>query len=229
MRGRVRWFFLGDWERGKKRHPAPPADYIEEAARQQRLFDRLLEHSASIASIAVFAFVVIKVVVIAGGNTITAAGLVQAAGPLQVLAGVTVLSISAIGVGLTNFVLVAADNDRAMSPFDRRWRWIAFLLLAFATSLVVSWVTTVLLLVFAAFLIYRWWRSGYSLKPPLDAAEPARVDFKKWLELTPNDVVLRQHHTAYKVAYERKKALRETEGDSSGEIAALEATLESEH
>lgn len=203
--------------RSKARPPRPwpePVDLVEHHARSAALRERLLQNIAPAATGAIFALVILRVLIIAEGNPSTALGLLERAGPLQVVGGVLVQNIGFIGTGLTNAVGVFAGGNSGLNRYERRRLWYYFAFLTLWLSFVVSWITTATLLLLSAFYGYGAWRRRHPKRPP----NPTTFDPDEWLKRAPDDVMLREHWTKYREAYQELKRDGQLKPDRKAEL-----------
>lgn len=146
---RVRW---------KKRPSTPPrpVDIVQHYEREKVLRERILANAAPLASAIIFAFVVLKVLLVANANVSTALALVKEAGPIQVVAGVLIFGIPLLGTGFVNAAGILARSNE-LNRYEKRRLWTYYFWGAFVLSFVARWST---LLLIAAFPLLNWflWR-----------------------------------------------------------------------
>ena len=185
MPSRRRRFRRFRWRRQTTREIAP-VDLVQMHERDRAFRERLLNNAPPLISGAVFAYVVMKVVLIAHANPTTSLALISRAGLLQVVAGVAVVGIPFLGTGLTNVAGFLA-RDRTLNRYERRRLWVYFGIGVFWISFVVPIFTMVLVLIFALvnLLLYR--------EKPAPEKGDSKFDMDAFLAAPPEDVVLREH------------------------------------
>jgi hypothetical protein len=78
-----------------------PTDLVAERQRDVEFRDRLISHAPALVGVAIFAFVTLKITIIARNNTSTALALVGRAGPLSALTGILIEHLPALATGLS--------------------------------------------------------------------------------------------------------------------------------
>lgn len=90
--------------------PSRAVDIVQHYEREKALRERLLANAAPLASALIFAFVVLKVLLVSDANVSTALALVKEAGPIQVVAGVLIFGIPLLGTGFVNAAGILARS-----------------------------------------------------------------------------------------------------------------------
>ncbi|NVM96091.1 hypothetical protein [Arthrobacter wenxiniae] len=164
--------------------PLKPLDVVQHYERQQALRERLLGNVTALVSVAVFVFVVLKVLLIADSNVSTALSVVKEAGPIQVVAGVLIIGLPFIGTGLANTAGILARTNE-LNRYEQRRLWTYYFGSVFVLSFVLSWWSLIAMVAFPLFSLILWRKER---KAP---AVEAEVTWEKFLAQTPEDSVLR--------------------------------------
>lgn len=164
-----------------------PLDVVEHHRRGDHIRERLWQNLTPLVTSVVFAFVIVKVLLIARGNPGTALTLVSRAGPGQVIGGVLVLTFPLIGTALANIAAYVANDTTTLDRYERRKFWFYYVGLVFWLSFVVPWFTTTMLLLLTAFYL---WTAGRRHQRNEQRAEPG-LTVDELLTRHPDDVVLR--------------------------------------
>lgn len=164
--------------------PPRPVDIVQHYERQKALRERVIANAAPLASALIFAFVVLKVLLVSDANVSTALALVKEAGPIQVFAGVLIVGIPLLGTGFVNAAGILARSVE-LNKYEKRRLWSYYFGGAFVLSFVAPWSTLVLI---AAFPLLNWllWRKDLKKQR---RNEP--YTWEKLLATTPEDAILR--------------------------------------
>jgi hypothetical protein len=181
-------------------------DYVEHHERAKTLRQHLLQNAVPITSVSVFAFVLLKVMLVARANANTALSIVQTAGTMQILSGVIVLAIPFLATGINNAVAIWAGSTSKFNRLERRRLWIVYTLSLFYLSLILPWASTLLLLAFSIYYGLRWlWRRRKVPSVQVQATTESTPTFnvERFLSTPPEDVQLRRLWLEYKTAFQR--------------------------
>lgn len=198
---RSRWPWTGWVQRWlERREEAPAIDLVEHHSRDRLWRDQVMRNAPALFSASLFAFVVIKVLLIAQSNVSTGLALIARAGPLQVFAGTAVLGLPFLGTGLTNAAGILARTNR-LNRLQRRRLWTYYGLGAFWLSWVLPWATTIFLIAFPAISLLLWRK---------ERNEPATKDvpFAEFVQSSsPSDLKLREIRARIQALHEQDEAL----------------------
>lgn len=176
---------LQERRKNRIRVAKPPVDVVEHYEREKALRERVLANAAPLASAATFAFVVLKVLLVADSNVSTALSIVKEAGVIQVVAGVLIVGLPFLATGLVNAAgIMARASD--LNRFEKRRLWSYYFGGSFVLSFVVSWT---LMLLLAGFPVIAWILGRKNRKKQ---AASQSTPWAKVLASRPDDAVLKQ-------------------------------------
>jgi hypothetical protein len=195
-----------------------PVDLVEHHERQRAFREKLMANAPAIVSASVFAFVVMKVVIVSDTNVSTALAVVSRAGPLQVIAGVLVIGLPFIGTGLTNAAGIVARTN-LLNKYERRRLWFYYFVGGFILSFVLPWLVTLFIIAFALFSLLLWRKERNA------PAAPAPVAVEQLLQTKPEDTVLRHLHEQMRVVDSNLKEERAKESPDNDRVRQLQAQI----
>jgi hypothetical protein len=183
--------------RAPVRRPAKePVDLVEHYERTKSLRQYFIQNAIPAASGTIFAFVVLKILLVARANDNTALAIVQKSGSVQIVSGVIILAVPFLASGLNNAAAIWAGSDSKFNRLERRRLWWFFgISLPYLIS-ILPWLSSLLLIAFALFFVIRWvWRrrkvpAGNAMAG--SAAGEQAFDAEVFLQTPPDDVELRR-------------------------------------
>lgn len=176
---------LSDRRQSRQVTPPQAVDVVQHYEREKAFRERLIANAAPLVSAATFAFVVLKVLLVADANVSTALSIVKEAGPITVVAGVLIVGIPFLGTGFVNAAgIMARSTD--LNRYEKRRLWSYYVGGAFVLSFVVSWPTMLLL---AGFPVVSWliWRKNRKKR-----ASSESTSWETIMASTPDDAELRR-------------------------------------
>lgn len=185
----------------KERPPREPVDLVDHHERAKSLRQYLIQNAVPLASLAIFAFIILKVLLVSDANINTALAIVERAGTFPVIAGVIVLAVPTLATGLNNSLAIWAGADSKFNRFERRRLWVLFSLSILYLSYILPWMSTLTLLAFGAFYVLRWFwrrRKVHVSEVPATTDSTPTFDVDAFLKAMPEDVELRRLWKEYK-------------------------------
>lgn len=207
-----------------RRPPKEPLDLVEHYERTKSLRQYFIQNAIPAASGTIFAFVVLKVLLVARANDNTALAIVQKSGSVQIVSGVTILAVPFLASALNNAAAIWAGSDSKFNRLERRRLWWFFgISLPYLVS-ILPWLNSLLLIAFALFFVIRWvWRrrkvpAGNAI--PGSASDAETFDAEVFLQTPPDDVELRRLWVQFGESY------RKLNGGCTNDRAAEAAVLD---
>jgi hypothetical protein len=189
-----------------KRRPLKDAvDLVEHQERAKTLREYFLQNAVPLATGAIFAFVVLKVLLVSRANVNTALSIVERSGTLQILSGVTILAIPSLTTGINNAIAIWAGSASKFNRFERRRLWWIFGISLIYLSFILPWSSTLLLIAFGIYYVTRWFwrRRKVPIGDDLVSTESSSTfDLDEFLAKAPEDVELRRLWSQYKQTHQ---------------------------
>lgn len=216
---------LGSWRPGgKPTSPPPPIDGVEQRRGRDEFRRALLNHLPGLATLAVAAYVLLRVAAISGGSTATALAVLSSASPFEVLGGSLLVGLSLLVYGLFNWVFIVRPVRNGHIRPDSLAALMFFA--AVFLTITVPWIVGSIAWGFWIAIVYGNWRSNYRVRPPVSS-----FDLSQFLRRPPTDIQLRRIWLKMNRYHEEFVSLGGTEQEleDDDEFKALGAAYNERH